>query len=321
MKRISFSLLAILAAGMLAASPQAVRGSDNTENYIGGCAAPGGNCGGCGVCDGCSDKLFCDSGCGSGGLIFEAEALLFKFHRADGVRTGNFLLPPGTNDVQFSHAITPRLTLGWVTDSGLGFRGRYWEYDQNNTSSNFPGDVISVDTWTLDLELFERFAVNDSWTVELSGGVRYNEYAEFTFAALPPLATRLNSFDGLGGILGLQATRSLGRWGGVYGRVRGAILMDDKTVTNVSAVPPFVQGAVLTDSVQSVNEIAIGYEYIRAIANGSLLTFRTGYEWQQWNNYSSSYSEVTVVNAPVGRYNGPSDIGFGGVTFMLGIER
>ncbi len=71
---------------------------------------------------------------------------------------------------------------------------------------------MDVDTWLLDMEVFDRIQMNDCWDVEISGGVRYNEFEEVLTDPIPP-GNRLNAFDGWGGLLGFErdARSSLAR--------------------------------------------------------------------------------------------------------------
>lgn len=277
---------------------------------------------GVGCCDDlCSD---CSDCCDSGGtFVFEVEALLFKYHRADGVRAGSFnnVPPATTDDVRFDNEITPRITLGYITDSGLGFRARWWEFDHSGDPV-FPGTGVAMDvnTYTIDFELFERIHLNDCWTIELSAGVRYNDFEE-TMVDPIPAAARRNTFEGWGGVVGFEATRTLGRWGGLYARVRGSMLNDDREVRNVRAGDD--QNANLRDVTVGTTELALGYEYNRTLQSGTLLVARVGYEWQNWYNYSSSFTPVTTTppGNPPADFAGPSDVGFSGLTFMVGFER
>ena len=273
-----------------------------------------------GTCDECD--LGFDDCCGGGGLVFQAEALFFKYFRADGVRAGAFSTnpPATTDDISFDYVATPRITLGWVTDSGLGARIRYWEFAQAGTAV-FPATGVSMgaDPYTFDMELFEMIQLNDVWAVELSGGIRYNEFSENMLDPIPT-AARLNTFHGFGGILGMEAIRSLGRFGGVYFRARGSILHDDRTVTNIGT--GLTENALINDSTVGTTELALGWEYARFLQSGALFRFRTGYEWQNWYNYSSAFTPVTTApgNAPAS-FAGTSDVGFSGFTLSLGLER
>mgnify|MGYP002623876153 CR=1 FL=1 len=288
----------------------------------GGCASACG-CGSSSCSGGCWLDEICDSTCADGGFFASAELLLLKYHRADGVRAGSFsnFPPASTDDIEFDYAASPRLTVGYVADCGLGVRLRYWEYDQAGDPV-FPatGVAMDVDTYNFDLEMFDRFVFSDCWSCELSGGIRYNEFTETMIDPIPP-AVRINQFDGLGGLVGLEVQRSLGRFGNLYGRTRLAIMQDDRFVSNITGGT--TSQAVLRDATLTMTEIAFGYEYAYAFDGGALAFFRAGYEWQHWDNFSSSFSPFTTATGggnPPAQFAGPSDVGFGGFSIMLGFE-
>lgn len=56
--------------------------------------------------------------------------------------------------------------------------------------------------------MFETVRLTDLWSVEVSGGLRYNHFDEQSHDAIP-LGDRNNSFDGWGGVVGLEGRRSL----------------------------------------------------------------------------------------------------------------
>jgi hypothetical protein len=218
------------------------------------------------------------------------------------------------------HKVSPRLTLGYELGGGLGFRARYFDWDHAQQSRNGPEEVLAVDTFSVDLELFDEFQLNDKWAVEVSGGVRYNEFTE---RMIDPEETRINDFSGWGGIVGLELTRSLGRCGALFARARGAVLMDDKYVLNTgyeSGIEPVQQTDLIVDSTQGMMEIAVGYEWSRTICGDSLLKARVGYEWQNWYNYSSAFAGPLDPGGGEEVYAGPADVGFSGFTLMVGLD-
>lgn len=320
MKRISQSAFAFLALAFLWATSVAADGVIRPVGWrdAGGDKFNGEN----------GKEKWGDPACDSlwvndGGLVFGIEGLLFKYHRADGVRAGSYSnVPPSyTDDVEFDHMLTPRITLGYVSDGGLGFRVRWWQYDQEGDPV-FPetGVGMSVETDTLDLELFEVINLSERWTVEVSGGFRYNTFDELMVDPIPG-AVRLNAFEGWGGIVGLEGRRSLGVWGGLYARARAAVMMDDKLVLHTREYAD-EQNALLLDSTLGMTELAVGYEISRLVRR-SCVTFRTGYEWQNWYNYSSAFTPVTTTppDNPPASFAGSTDVGFGGITLALLIER
>jgi hypothetical protein len=273
-------------------------------------------CSGCNDC--CCQQCRCHSCCGcSGGLLIDAEALFFKYRRAGGVRVGAD--NPGEN-VFGDYKASPRITLGYISGGGLGFRARYFDWDHAQQSRNGPDEVLAVDTFSVDMELFDEIRLNDKWAVEVSGGVRYNEFNE---AMIDQGETRINDFDGWGGIVGLELTRKLGRCGALYARARGAVLVDDKYLFNTgfdSGLGAARETDVIVDSTQGMMEIAVGYEWSRALCNDSLFKARIGYEWQNWYNYSSAFPGPLSADGNEEVFVGPADVGFNGFSVMVGLD-
>lgn len=264
-------------------------------------------------CDTNCGTLLCDANpCKGGGWLFQAETLFMKYNRADGVRVGD----GAGEDVNWDYDITPRITLGYVTDSGLGFRTRFWEFDHTQSTINGGGEDLSVDTYNIDLELFERFSITRCWDVELSGGMRYNYFEEHMN---DDDEDRINRFHGWGGMVGIEATRQLTARSGIFGRIRQAILVDDKFVENDAANVP-AESELLRDVTVGMTELALGWEYRRPFARNSMLTFRSGYEWQNWQNFSSSFTGPMDPGASEEIFTGPADVGFDGFTLSLAFD-
>ncbi len=338
MKRFYLPALATLLAAFCFVAPASAQNFSLVGCDTSACCDGNGDCDGignligCDGCDGCDSACgACDSCCGGGiggSLYTEAELMFMKYDRADGVRVGK----DAGEDVFGNYKTAPRLTVGWISDGGLGARIRYFEFDQGLASRNGGIEGLGVDTFTIDFELFEKVCLNKNWTLELSGGVRYNEFEELMTDSLAPFGPnfivgeqRVNRFNGWGGVLGVQANRKIGRYGSVYGRMRGSIMADDKFVGNSISLggPPMGIGENLVDSTLGMTEIAIGYEYNRVLGNGSLLFARAGFEWQNWYNYSSSFAGPIDTPGPsLGEsiFTGPADVGFHGFTISVGIE-
>jgi len=273
--------------------------------YDGGCcpAQCGCSCGGCscGTC-GCFEPC-----CHSQGLWATAELMFFRYHRADGVRVGD---DAPVENVEFDFEATVRLTLGWVSSSGLGARVRWWEFDQNAAGVE-PRDNLGVDTYNLDVEVFDTFCLNRNWDLELSAGIRYNHFIE---QATDANAFRTNVFHGYGGILGAEVRRLVCCNHVLWARGRLAILMDDKIVSNQAFDPR------LTDVVVAQTELAFGYNYIVPLCDNSYVFAGVAAEWQLWSNFSSSYDGMAFGGAE-DRFDGQSDVGFGGFGIQAGLVR
>lgn len=286
---------------------------------------------GCGSCDtGCST---CDAGCSSYGdagmghaiadagmgfeggccnqsaWIFDLEATLFRYHRADGVRVGDDR--PG-DDAEFDFEIAPRVTVGYVSSNGLGARLRWWDYHHNAVANEGAPSRIDVDTFTIDFELFRQIELSCDAAVEFSAGLRYNDFQEKMFDLVADNEFRLNQFAGYGGVVGLQVYHSIGIGGRVYARARGAILMSDKSQSNTGSG---IQE--LLDVTVGMTEIGLGYEY-QTCWGGAVITLRSGVEWQNWYNYSSNFTTGTAD--PEQFFTGASDVGFGGFVVGLGVN-
>ena len=244
-----------------------------------------------------------------GGLFVMGELMLLRYHRADGTRAG----PMANQSVEFDLELAPRVTLGYVFAGGFGGRFRWWYYDHeasNNDSS------LEVDTTVFDAELFAVHHLNPRLTCELSAGLRFNDFTE-RMTVISANALRTNTFNGFGGIVGLEGRQVLyaGRQVDVvfFGRARGAILMDDKTIMNTGDAS---QSVKLLDVPVGMAELAIGFETAITTPGGTVWFIQTAAEWQQWYNYSSSFDFLTDPN-----FDGQSDVGFGGVVLAVGVTR
>lgn len=266
----------------------------------GGCH-PGDPCGACDAC--CCDP--CAIACGNWFAV--GEMTLFRYHRADGVRVGDD--PFAGENVEFDFEIAPRVTLGYAGADGFGFRVRWWEYDHRETARDQQSH-LAVDTYTIDAEVFDIVQLNCNWMLQISGGVRWNEFEELAFD-VPEDALRINRFHGAGGLLGMEVRRCLSPCSALFMGARMAILMDDKQVIN-TGTPVDVR---LRDSVQGMLELSLGYEVSCDLGCNTICFARVAGEWQNWFNYSSAYSPIDNEAA----FGGASDVGFGGVSISLGL--
>lgn len=332
MKKVLTGCMALTVAIMLTATTSAQNfqiASGGLAGGLGGCAT-GCDSNGCdtGGCDACGGN---PCGCDQSAWIFDSEIVFFRYHRADGVNTSNFGIYEDYyrdgDEAEFGFDVSPRLTLGYVSPDGLGVRVRWWEYIHSADTAYDPyqGDVagqsytpsgISVDTYTIDIEFYEELSVGCYSTLEISGGIRYAEFAEQITDNwyYQDSVITTNQFSGFGGLIGAELNRSLAIGGSVYARARLAILMDDKKVSlhiDEEGDNEFLQKTLL-DSTQGMTEIGFGYEYSRCLCGGSILTARVGAEWQNWFNFSSTLIEGTYVGA--------SDVGFGGFLVGVGLE-
>jgi hypothetical protein len=231
----------------------------------------------------CGEGCCCDTG----NWFVRAEATFFRFHESAGVEDGD------GDDASFDFNASPRVTLGYMNCSGMGARVRWWDYDHNTRSVD--NDLVSVDTYNIDFELFQVFDMTSRTAVEISGGIRYNDFYHFYQDGIAG-TNEEHSFDGIGGMFGIEARASVFRNWSVYGRLRELIMMDDAV---------FDQSGRENDTTRLITEIALGIQYNRC--NWSA---HAGFEWQNWGNYTSA----GLLNLD----DEAHDVGFGG--FVVGGE-
>ena len=259
--------------------------------------------------DSCEDAC-CDEGAGR--WLFEAELTFFRYHRADGIRVGDDAPADDVTDNPFQ--LAPRFTVGYMGADGFGVRARWWEYDMSTDAVEGSPSNLGVDTYNFDVEAFDRIQLNSVWDLEISAGVRYNSFNEYMNDLVGDTETRFVSFNGWGGLLGLEVRRCIGANSAVFARARGAILMDDKTLDNVGS-----GNVVLLDSTQGMTELALGLEANYDMGYGMYLYGRFAGEWQNWYNFSSNFDEGAAD--PETFWTGASDVGFGGVVLSVGVVR
>jgi hypothetical protein len=240
---------------------------------IGDCAAD------CACDDFCCDSCY-------GGLIVDADLLFLQFHQ-----NAAFL----ADDV-FNYDPSVRLTLGFQNADGLGVRTRLWDYDHSGADA-VNGLIFGVDTFNIDMEAFQAIQLTDLTSVELSLGIRYNDFRE---SVSDGVIEEQVSFAGFGGIAGIKARRQM-LGGAAYANVNSAILMDDVTFS-LTGDPPLAP-ITLFDSVVTQTEIGAGYEWCRYTESGAKIWLRAGYEWWVWTGYSSFF------------LGGDDQLGFGGFVF------
>jgi hypothetical protein len=167
----------------------------------------------------------------------------------------------------------------------------------------------------LDVELFDTFCLNRNWNLELAAGIRHNEFLEVMSdnEGFGIIENRLNSFTGFGVVASAEVRTRIGTSSAIFARLRGSILMDDKDIFNDSGT----QQVRLLDVTVGTTELAFGYDYVVPLDSGAYAYARLQAEWQNWYNYSSSFEDTANDED----FAGPSDVGFGGFGFGVGIAR
>lgn len=272
----------------------------------------------------------CCESCCTGSLFANVEATFFRYHRADGVRTGDAVNPNFITE--FGFELAPRVTVGYVGCDGLGVSLRWWDYNHNNPAANAANQGVGVDTYTIDFEVFENIQLSCATSMQVSFGIRYNDFEE----TIVDTDTLRNIITAWGGIGAVEFRRQLGAGllsgcndccggnnGAVYGRLRGGILMSDRQVNDLTSAT-FPRVYDMHDVVVGVAEIAFGYEVSQCLSTGQVLTLRAGVEWQMWLDYVEGLDVVLPAAAAAQQasnaFEGPTSIGFGGFVVGAGLS-
>jgi len=143
-------------------------------------------------------------------------------------------------------------------------------------SIDLPTDgLIDMETFTIDLEVFQVLDINECTAVELAVGLRYNEFEMFEDGEDADV-----DFGGFGLTLAGEARRAA-FCGDVYAKARFSILTGDIDYNSVDAVTSGTFNNHITDQL----ELGVGYQRSRCMSNGSTVSLRVGYELQRWSEY------------------------------------
>ena len=283
---------------------------------------------------------FLNTGCRQCGVVFGSELIFLKPVATNGdlpgatanVNTTLGLLPPTAIvnfNVQntFKFETTPRFWLGYVTQSGLGFRVQYWEF-RHSAQTQFV-DPLGLVTLggamrfrTFDWEVTQQLNYR-KWRMLMFGGFRYGEIRQSeSLDVLGTLATLQQSqaFNGIGLTGGANLNRALFNtqsfsW---YTNMRGSLLYGDRSYNYNAGVDLLfpVTGQAnfkLSGDTLGILEIGTGPQWQKQLARGGQFFVRGGFEGQLWINSG------TIDNTPFDSSLG--NIGFGGFSVACGIVR
>ena len=258
----------------------------------------------------CGDDVFCEA-CGDGAVTFDCELTFLRYHQSGGV------LASDSQFAEFGFDPALRFVAGYERCDGLGIRGRYWFFDHSATTDvptrpgpfapTIAGTVLAIDTYNLDLEVYKRINLGCQTSLEVSGGIRYNEFDQSDSLGLS------NGFKGIGGTVGLQGNHRFGNGLGLYARARWSIVQGDDELVSGGGFDDWRTPFVEPDATHSQTEIGIGIDWSRCLANGAVLTVGVGGEWQNWDEFAvgrDGYADGETVLA---------DVGFGGFVAKLGV--
>ena len=194
-----------------------------------------------------------------------------------------------------------RYVLGYRNDSGVGVRGRFWQYDHSFVYlPPFEPAVfgIRMDVADTEITLDQRLR---HWDMQVSAGLRYGRL-EYSNETPTVFGVGTATFEGVGPTFALNGRRAIGNSGfSFFGNVRGAILIGD--IRN-SALLPFMPAVRLEDEIMMVAENQLGVAWTHDLNKFVQLDVKTAWETQYWMNSSLS-DDVYGIGSNLG-FTGPT---------------
>lgn len=213
---------------------------------------------------------------GTGGLFGAIEVTFLRPHLSGATPAfglaGNRII-----DADYSTGI--RYLLGYTSDSGLGVRARYWNYDDNfNYVPPFvPATLgITLDVADAEVTLAQRLRHFD---LELSGGLRYGKL-QYSNGVPALFSVGTLTFEGVGPTASLSGRRALGNSGiSIFGNVRGSMMIGDLRNQSLLTLMP---AGTIEDEIMTVAENQMGIAWNRNLLSTWRLEIRTAWETQYW---------------------------------------
>lgn len=194
-----------------------------------------------------------------------------------------------------------RYILGYRNDSGVGVRGRFWQYDHSFVYlPPFEPAVfgIRMDVADTEITLDQRLR---HWDMQVSGGLRYGRL-EYSNGTPTLFGVGTATFEGVGPTFALNGRREISNSGfSFFGNVRGSVLIGD--IRN-SALLPFMPAVRLEDEIMTVAENQLGVAWTHDVNQFVQLDIKTAWETQYWMNSSLS-DDVYGIGSNLG-FTGPT---------------
>lgn len=200
--------------------------------------------------------------CEKSKFVGDFDFLLLKPHTSDGFKRPDV----------FPLESSARIRLAYETNEGSGLRGEFWQYEHAE-SEGLDGSPTSIDTYNVDLGLYKKLRIGRATGLELSSGVRYNDFQDFNLVE----DGESTSFGGVGGYFGLHTTQNFGFKCRGYARIKWAMLYDAERSEQDGEVRRF-------DVTRRQQELAFGLEREGRIGN-YLASLRVGYEMLNLQQY------------------------------------
>ena len=238
----------------------------------------------------------------------------------------------------WNYQYTPRVWLGYVGESGLGARARYWQFDHTSGGATRDidqgnGDFLTIASnnrlrvYTIDAEVTQRVALG-RFLFNFAAGGRYAEFgsaitANISFQGQPAGTGFLGvNFRGGGPTLAAEAWRPLFGGFALYGNGRASLLYGNSTTTFASQNEngPFAR-QLSQASMLPIFETQLGVQWTTVLGGGSTFFVRTGVEAQLWNSVGrlpNPFNDGNNGGPGFVQLSDVGNLGFFGVTAAAG---
>ena len=227
------------------------------------------------------------------GIVFSAEITLvdvWQRNRSDiAARLLEIQTPVAPPIDNLDPSVDPAslITFGYITCDGLGFQGRFWQFD-NEVSQQVtlpgPADPNSVthawDSMVFDMEVTQSAIYGQVWDIMLSGGFRFAEYEEGATVRRDnrQLASVRARYAG-GGLTGAVAMRrQITKHFSLMANPRLSFILGGESITPSTGLDLSPQTVSDSFDPRYILEAKAGVSYEIPICGGGVWFFRGGYE-------------------------------------------
>lgn len=257
---------------------------------------------------------FCPSSCRAEGIVFSTEVTLVDVWQSNNSDIAARLLALNgggqINNLSPDADPSPLITFGYTTCEGLGFQGRFFEYDSAATVTAGPNLVKHAwDVMVFDMEVTYSSIYGAGWDIMLSGGYRFVDYEEGASVTNAAVSSVTSRYVGNGVTGGVALRRQINRNFSLMATPRFSFLLGGETVTSNVALP--VQPLGNSFDIRYIVESKIGFNYETPNCGGGVWFARAGYEVQYWNDFVPAIDNQPRADSTI----------LSGFFFALGLQR
>lgn len=259
--------------------------------------------------------------------IYDSGAAAFTFTDPLGPATITLNSTFGSASERLEGA--PRINLGYVGQSGLGWQARYWELTAQESVNGIPAPILGnqvqtlggddrFNAYTIDLELTKDFC-RRNWSMVGTFGVRHaktsrnrvnNMYGAINGDVFNLASYQREHFSGTGLTFSLSGLKTINRCRclSLYVNGRGSTVFGEantSAITHSSFSGPggaagSTNGAVdEDDTTMFIGEVGLGLQWSRYVRsfNGRMFA-RIGGEYQYWGGSDGNAIAVSASGSP-----------------------